>query len=580
MARWVEVMEVNKKDLITLLETIAVYMELKGENPFKVSAFRKAASALEFDDRSLSAIEDFTSLSGIGKGTAAVIEEYINEGTSTVLKELKEEVPKGLIPLLQLPGLGGKKIAKLHKELGIEDVTTLEEACKAGKVQALAGFGKKTEEKILSAIANVGSRPDRLPLAYMLPIAVQIEAKLAELPEIHQYSRAGSLRRVRETVKDLDFIISSEQPEKVKQFLLELPNIKEIIGAGDTKVSLVFGFDYDVSVDFRLVKPEEFVTTLHHFTGSKDHNVRMRQLAKERGEKISEYGVENVETGEILTFSSEEEFFKHFDLPFIPPEIREDGKEVEDFPAYEGELIELSDIKGDLHMHSTWSDGAHSIEEMVEACRAKGYTYMAITDHSQYLKVANGLTRERLLQQKEEIKKINEKYDDILILSGVEMDILPDGTLDYDDDLLAEMDIVIASIHSAFSQPREKIMERLRTAFENPHVDLIAHPTGRKIGRREGYDVDIDLLIELAKETNTALELNANPNRLDLKAEYLRKAQDAGVKIFINTDAHKKETLSHMDVGVSTAKKGWIKKSSVINALETKDLLEFLHNRK
>ncbi|MFP7299559.1 DNA polymerase/3'-5' exonuclease PolX [Neobacillus niacini] len=571
-------MMVNKKDLIRLLETIAVYMELKGENPFKVSAFRKAASALEFDDRSLSDIEDFTKLSGIGKGTAAVIEEYINEGTSTVLTELKEEVPKGLIPLLQLPGLGGKKIAKLHKELGIEDVTTLEEACKAGKVQNLAGFGKKTEEKILSAIANVGSRPDRLPLAYMLPIAEQIEAKLAELPEIHRYSRAGSLRRVRETVKDLDFIISSEQPEKVKQFLLELSNIKEIIGAGDTKVSLVFGFDYDVSVDFRIVKPEEFVTTLHHFTGSKDHNVRMRQLAKERGEKISEYGVENVETGEILTFSSEEEFFKHFDLPFIPPEIREDGKEVEDYTIHE-ELIELSDIKGDLHMHSTWSDGAHSIEEMVEACREMGYKYMAITDHSQYLKVANGLTRERLLQQKEEIKKLNEKYDDILILSGVEMDILPDGTLDYEDDLLAEMDFVIASIHSAFSQPREKIMERLSTALKNAHVDLIAHPTGRKIGRREGYDVDIPMLIELAKETNTALELNANPNRLDLKAEYLRQAQDAGVKLFINTDAHKKETLAHMKVGVSHAKKGWIKKSSVINALEPNDLLEFLHNR-
>lgn len=573
-----EQMDVNKKDLIRLLETIAVYMELKGENPFKVSAFRKAASALEFDDRSLSDIEDFTTLSGIGKGTAAVIEEYINEGTSSVLKELKEEVPKGLIPLLQLPGLGGKKIAKLHKELGIEDVTTLEEACKAGKVQALAGFGKKTEEKILSAIANVGSRPERLPLAYMLPIAESIEAKLSVVPEIHQFSRAGSLRRVRETVKDLDFIIASKHPEKVKQYLLDLPNIKEVIGAGDTKVSLVFGFDYDVSVDFRIVKPEEFTTTLHHFTGSKDHNVRMRQLAKERGEKISEYGVENVETGEILTFSSEEEFFKHFDLPFIPPEIREDGKEVEDFSTHE-ELIDLSDIKGDLHMHSTWSDGAHSIEEMVEACRAKGYKYMAITDHSQYLKVANGLTRERLLQQKEDIKKLNEKYDDILILSGVEMDILPDGTLDYEDDLLAEMDFVIASIHSAFSQPREKIMERLTTALRNANVDLIAHPTGRKIGRRDGYDVDIDMLIELAKETNTALELNANPNRLDLKAEYLQKAQDAGVKLFINTDAHKKETLAHMAVGVSTAKKGWIKKSSVINTLEPNDLLEFLHNR-
>ncbi|MDN3018443.1 DNA polymerase/3'-5' exonuclease PolX [Paenibacillus sp. BSR1-1] len=571
-------MEVNKKEIIRLLEMIAIYMELKGENTFKVSAFRKAANALETDERSLTEIEDFTSISGIGKGTAAVIDEYIKEGSSSVLKELKEEVPAGLIPLLQLPGLGGKKIAKLYQELGIEDVTSLKEACEAGKVQGLAGFGKKTEEKILSAIANVGSRPERLPLAYMLPVAEQIEARLSEMTDIDRYSRAGSLRRMRETIKDLDFIIGTLNPESVRQQLLELPYIKEVIGAGDTKVSLVFELEYDVSADFRLVKPEEFITTLHHFTGSKDHNVRMRQLAKERGEKISEYGVENVETGEILTFSSEEEFFKHFDLPFIPPEVREDGKEVETF-SHNQELIELEDIKGDLHMHSTWSDGAHTIEEMAEACRKRGYQYLAITDHSQYLKVANGLTPERLLRQREEIKKLNEKYDDFLILSGVEMDILPDGTLDYDDELLAEMDFVIASIHSAFSQPREKIMERLKTALTNAHVDLIAHPTGRKIGRREGYDVDIDMLIELAKETKTALELNANPNRLDLAAEYLRKAQDAGVKLLINTDAHMVDTLKHMAIGVSAAKKGWIKKSSVINALDRNDLLEFLHNR-
>ncbi len=573
-----ENLEVNKKEVIRLLETIAIYMELKGENPFKVSAFRKAASALETDERVLSEIDDFTAISGIGKGTAAVIDEYIKEGASSVLNELKGEVPSGLIPLLQLPGLGGKKIAKLYKELGIVDVSSLKEACESEKVQALAGFGKKTEEKILSAIANVGTRPERLPLAYMLPIAEQIEARLAEFPDVDRFSRAGSIRRMRETIKDLDFIIATNQPAQVRDYLLKLPNIKEVIGAGDTKVSIVLGLDHDISVDFRLVRPEEFITTLHHFTGSKEHNVRMRQLAKERGEKISEYGVENVETGEILTFSSEEEFFKHFDLPFIPPEIRVDGKEVETFTANE-ELIELEDIKGDLHMHTTWSDGAHSIEEMVDACRARGYQYMAITDHSQYLKVANGLTRERLLKQKEEIKKLNQKYDDILILSGVEMDILPDGTLDYDDELLAEMDFVIASIHSAFSQPREKIMERLKTALENAHVDLIAHPTGRKIGRREGYDVDVNLLIQLAKETNTALELNANPNRLDLTAEYLRKAQDTGVKILINTDAHQMDTLKHMEIGVSAAKKGWVKKSSVLNALNKYDLLEFLHNR-
>ncbi|WP_042459542.1 DNA polymerase/3'-5' exonuclease PolX [Neobacillus dielmonensis] len=571
-------MEITKKEIIRLLETIAIYLELKGENSFKISAFRKAANALEADERGLFEIEDFTSIPGIGKGTAAVIEEYIKEGTSTVLKELKEEVPPGLIPLLQIPGLGGKKIAKLYQELGIVDVTSLKSACEAKQVQSLAGFGKKTEEKILSAIENIGTRPDRLPLAFMLPLAEQIEVKLSEMKDIERFSRAGSLRRMRETIKDLDFIIATNNYESVREQLLQLPSIKEVIGAGDTKVSLTFAFDYDVSVDFRLVKPNEFITTLHHFTGSKDHNVKMRQLAKERGEKISEYGVENVETGEILTFSSEQEFFNHFGLPFIPPEVREDGKEVDTFSEHE-ELIELGDIKGDLHMHSTWSDGAHTIEEMAEACRARGYQYMAITDHSQYLKVANGLTRERLLQQREEIKRLNAKYHDFVILSGIEMDILPDGSLDFEDDLLAELDFVIASIHSAFTQPKEKIMERLKNALENAHVDLIAHPTGRKIGRREGYHVDIPMLIELAKQTKTALELNANPNRLDLAAEYLRQAQDAGVKILINTDAHRLDTLKHMEIGVSAAKKGWIKKSTVLNALDKYDLLDYLANR-
>jgi DNA polymerase (family 10) len=575
----VENLEVTKKEIVRLLETIAIYLELKGENSFKISAFRKAATALESDERSLNEIEDFTSIPGIGKGTAAVITEYMHEGFSSVLKELKQEVPPGLIPLLQLPGLGGKKIAKLYQSLGVEDVSGLEEACRAGRVQALPGFGKKTEEKILSAILQAGNRPERLPLAYMLPIAEQIEEKLANMDDINRFSRAGSLRRVRETVKDLDFIIATDHPSSVRMQLLSLPNIKEVIGAGETKVSITLDLHYDVSIDFRLVKPNEFATTLHHFTGSKEHNVRMRQLAKERGEKINEYGVENVETGELQTFSSEAEFYQHFDLPFIPPEIREDGKEVDEYSEKIG-LICLEDIKADLHMHTTWSDGAHSIEEMAEACRTRGYRYMAITDHSQYLKVASGLTPERLLKQREEIKKLNEKYDDFTILSGVEMDILPDGSLDYDDSLLEGMDLVIASIHSAFSQPREKIMSRLKAAMENVHVDIIAHPTGRLIGRREGYDVDIDLLIEIAKETNTILELNANPNRLDLASQHLRKAQEAGVMIAINTDAHQIGTLSHMEIGVATAKKGWIKKSSVINTLELNDILAFLHNRK
>ena len=561
-------MSVNKKDIIKLLERIAIYMELKGENPFKVSAFRKAAGALETDDRSLTEIGDFTALNGIGKGTAAVIEEYMESGTSSVLEELQEEVPKGLIPLLQLQGLGGKKIAKLHKELDVRDVNDLKRVCEEGRVRDLAGFGKKTEEKILAAIEDAGTRPERLPLAFMMPIALDIEAALDSMADIIRYSRAGSIRRMRETVKDLDFIISTDNPESVKEQLLSLHGIKSVIAAGDTKVSLTLDYQYEVSVDFRMVKDHEFITTLHHFTGSKDHNVRMRQLAKERGEKISEYGVENSETGEITTFESEEQFFAHFQLPFIPPELREDGAEVEDYQAGK-EVLSLEDIKGDLHMHTTWSDGAHTIEEMAEACRAKGYSYMCITDHSQYLKVANGLTPERLREQNRIIRELNDKYDDFIILSGVEMDILPDGSLD-------ELDLVIASIHSSFSQPAEKIMDRLKTALENPHVDIIAHPTGRLIGKRSGYEVDMDQLIKLAAETNTALELNANPNRLDLSPDNVRKAQEAGVTVVINTDAHSIDMLEHMAVGVSAAKKGWIRSGSVLNAVDADGFRSFL----
>ena len=572
-------MSVKKKEVVRHLETIAIYMELKGENSFKIAAYRKAAAALAENDEQLENITDFTTISGIGKGTSAVIDEFMKEGSTSILNELKEDVPQGLIPLLQLPGLGGKKIAKLYKELKINNATDLKEACRKKEVQKLAGFGEKTEEKLFAALENIGTRPERLPIAYMLPIAEKIESELADIVEIKKFSRAGSMRRMRETIKDLDFIIATENLAAVKAKLLKMAGIKEVIAAGDTKVSLVLEEKYDVSVDFRLVKPQEYATTLHHFTGSKEHNVRMRQLAKERGEKISEYGVENNETNTITTFETEEEFYAYFDLPFIPPEIREDGKEVEAYTA-ESNFLSLADIKGDLHMHTTWSDWAFSIEEMVEAARTKGYTYIAITDHSQFLKIANGLTPERLRKQQQEIKRLNEKFTDITILSGVEMDILPDGTLDYEDDLLAELDIVIASIHSAFSQPKEKIMERLARAMQNPYVNIIAHPTGRMIGRREGYEVDIQMLIKLAKETNTALELNANPNRLDLSAQSIRLAQDAGVKIAINTDAHKIKTLDHMSLGVATARKGWIRKETVLNAMKRDELLQFFHNKR
>ncbi|OAK68298.1 DNA polymerase/3'-5' exonuclease PolX [Lederbergia galactosidilytica] len=570
-------MKINKKDVIRLLEQIAIYMELKGENPFKISAFRKAAFALEADDRSLSEISHFSELPGIGKGTEAVIEEYIFEGHSSVLANLQEEVPGGLIPLLQLPGLGGKKISRLYQELAVVDVETLKAACESNQVASLKGFGEKSQTRILEAIAEAGSQPDRLPIAYMLPLAKNIEHYLGKIEEITEFSRAGSLRRMKETMKDLDFVIATEHGKAVKERLLSMPDVQDATVSGDTKITLTLLGQYKVSVDFRIVQPQEFASALHHFTGSKDHNIRMRQIAKERNEKISEYGVEQTETGKVLTFNSEAEFYQHFQMPLIPPEIREDGKEIDEYRS-ELSFIELDDIKGDLHMHTTWSDGAYSIEEMVEACRRKGYQYMAITDHSEFLKVANGLSPDRLRSQIEEIRKINEKYNDITILAGTEMDILPDGSLNYDDDLLAELDIVIASIHSSFSQSQAKIMERLKNAMENPHVDIIAHPTGRLIGRREGYDVDIKLLIELAKQTNTALELNANPARLDLSAKHIRMAHEAGVKIAINTDAHNKENLEYMKVGLASGRKGWLSASSVLNVWPLEKLREFLNS--
>ncbi|WP_010532449.1 DNA polymerase/3'-5' exonuclease PolX [Lentibacillus jeotgali] len=569
-------MAVNKKDVIKLLEKIAVYLELKGENPCKISAYRKASQALERDDRSIAAIDDFTKIKGIGNGTASVITEYIQHESSETLSQLENEIPAGLIPLLDLPGLGGKKLAKLYQELNITDADSLKKACEKKEVEQLEGFGKKSAEKILTALAEANERPERLPIATMLPLAEEIEDYLETIPEIQDYSRAGSLRRMRETVKDIDYIIASDNPSAVRDRLLELERVKEVIAQGETKVSVTLEDVYDINVDFRIVEPVEFASTLHHFTGSKDHNVAMRQLAKSKGEKINEYGVEVEETGETLTFKSEREFFDHFDLHYIPPEVRENTGEVETYrePV---PLVELEDIRGDLHMHTTWSDGGQSLEEMVNQARLKKYDYITITDHSKYLRVANGLNETRLRKQRDAIAELNEKYHDIHIFAGVEMDILPDGSLDFSDEFLQEMDFVIGAIHSSFNQSREKIMQRLNAALDNPYVSLIAHPTGRLIGRREGYRADVEQLIERAKATDTALEINANPNRLDLSSEWVQKAQEAGVKLAINTDAHDYFMLEHMKYGVGTARKGWIRKDTVLNTWSKQKLMDFMN---
>ncbi len=564
----------NKKIIIRTLEKIATYMEIKGENPFKVSAFRKAAQALELDQRSLDEIEDVTKLKGIGKGTGEVIAELLETGKSSVLEELQEEVPKGLIPLLKLQGMGGKKIAKLYKELGIDSAESLKQACVDHEIQKLPGFGPKSEEKILKELMVFESKPGRHPIWKTEEAVKFIEDILVGIEHISEFSVAGSYRRTKETSKDLDFIIATSEPKSVKEKLLSALPVQETIASGDTKVSVTVEFQDMIDIDFRLVAPKEFVTALHHFTGSKDHNVRMRQLAKSQQKKISEYGVEQPD-GSIMTFESEVEFYDHFGLPFIPPSVREDGREI-DRLAELPELVTLEDITTDLHMHTTWSDGAHSLPEMVEAVRSKGYSYMAVTDHSHYLKVANGLTPERLLEQNKEIRDLNEKYSDFDILSGTEMDILPDGTLDFDDEVLGQLDFVIASIHSSFQQPREQIMDRILTAMKNPLVDMIAHPTGRIVGQRTGYDPDVEQLLDWAKEYGKIVELNASPYRLDLAVEYLEMAQEKGVPVAINTDAHAIEQLEVMATGVKHAQKAWLKKDNVVNTWPLERLRAFI----
>ena len=563
----------TKKDVIRLLEKIAVYMELNLENPFKVSAYRKAAAALETDGRTLDEISDFSELKGIGKGTNDVITEFVQTGKSSVLKDLTDKVPPGLIRMLKLPTLGPKKIAKIHDALGIDTLEGLKAACENNEVSALSGFGKKTEENILKSIETVLNRPERYPINRILKFKQVITDVIDTIPGVERYDMTGSGRRTKETSRDLDFIVKVENYQLFTQTMIEQNFVTEIVSQGDKKLSLEIEHDFDkINVDFRFVNGDEYISTLQHFTGSKEHNVKMRQIAKSRGEKISEYGVETPDG--LKTFQSEEEFYHYFDLPYIPPAMRETGKETD---IDISEIVSLSDIKGDLHMHTVYSDGANSIRDMVEAAREKNYSYIVITDHSKSLRVANGLSDERLLEQLEEIRAIDQEYDDIDVYSGTEMDILADGTLDYSDEILSQLDYVIAAIHSSFQQSEEDIMHRLKTAMDNPYVRHIAHPTGRLIGVRDGYPVNMEELFDYAEKTNTILEINANPQRLDLSSNAIA---NQNVMFTVNTDAHHTDHLDFMHYGVSTLQKGFVKTSQVLNTLSREEFKAYINKDK
>lgn len=574
----------SNRDVADLLYELADYMEIDGENPFRANAYRRAARAVERLREPISEWKErLTSIEGIGKGTAAVIQELLETGEITQLQAYREKMPPGLMTLLAIPGLGPKSVKTLYRHLNITNVEALEKAILEKAVRNLPGFGAKSEAKILEGIKRAGKRPERLLLGHALPAAEQLLARIARIPGVEKASLAGSIRRMEETVKDIDLIVAAPRAEEAAAAIVELPEVHEVIDRGPTKVSIFVQAEWPVQVDVRIVTPEQYATALHHFTGSKEHNVRIRQLAKQKGWKVNEYGVEQVKDGRTMTFASEAEFFGKLGLPYIPPELRQGQGETAYVPEKEkwiGDLVTEMQIKGDLHMHSVWSDGRHSIREMAEAAKAKGYEYIAITDHSRSLAVAGGLSIDELMQQREEIEQVNREVEGITVLAGVEMDILPDGRLDYPDDVLRALDFVIASVHSSFQQDERTMTKRILHAIDNPHVHMIAHPTGRLINRRDGYAVNLQEIFKRAAETKTVLELNANPNRLDLSAPHLRQAvEEYGVMIAVNTDAHRIDGLDLMRYGIGTARRGRLTAAHILNTRPLDEVLAILRRK-
>ncbi|MDK2871421.1 MAG: polymerase [bacterium] len=517
-----------------------------------------------------------TEIPGIGKDLAAKIMEFLSTGRIADYEKLKKGIPPTLLELLSVPGVGPKKAKLFYERLGIKSVRELEDAAKKGMLAGLPGVGAKTEEKILKGISLWRKSRERRSLGRILPLAQEIIAKLSEAPSVKKISAAGSLRRMKDTVKDLDILVVSTEPMDVMKRFVSLPFVMEVLGMGPTKSSILTNEAFQV--DLRVVPEESFGAALQYFTGSKNHNIHLRQIAIKKGLKVSEYGVFK-ENDEKIAGYTEEDVYHALGLPWIPPELREDRGEIE--AALEGnlpKLIEITDIKGDLHVHSKWSDGAHSIEELVQKALERGYKYIAITDHSKALGVARGLDEERVLKQIEEIRAIQERYHNIKILAGIEVDILQDGSLDLPDEILSKLDIVIASVHSAFNMSQEEMTRRICKALSNPYVDILGHPTGRLIEEREGYQVDIMAVLQKAREENVALEINAFPQRLDLNDINAKIAKEMGVKLAINTDAHTWGQFDFMVFGVATARRGWLEKEDVINAWDTEELLRWLQS--
>ncbi len=567
----------KNQEIARIFNDIADLLEIKGENPFRIRAYRRAAQNIEGLSKDVSEIskEELMTIPGIGQDLAGKVEEYVKSGRLQFYEDLKKEVPEGLSTLLSVPSLGPKTAKLLYEKLNIRDIETLEKFAKEHKLIGLPGIKEKTEENILKGIEMLKRGLERQPLGKVLPIANEILEHLRKKAPVKKLSVAGSIRRWKETIKDIDILATSENPKEVMKVFVHLPNVKEILMQGPTKSSVIL--NEGLQVDLRVVEEESYGAALAYFTGSKAHNIRLREMAVKSGLKINEYGIFREKDDKKIGGKDEEDVYKVLGLPYIPPELREDTGEIE--AALKGrlpKLIELKDIKGDLHVHSKWSDGSHDFDELADEARKRGYEYIAITDHSKGLGIARGLTAERLLEQKKKLEALNKRLKGFRFLSGIEVDIRSDGQLDLPDDVLKNMDIVIASIHSGFKQSKEQLTKRLVSAIKNPYVSVIAHPTGRLIGERDSYDIDINEILKIAKEKGTAFEINAYPLRLDFNDVYARKAKEMGIPLVIGTDAHLLSQFEYMTYGVSIARRGWIEKEDILNTLNYDSLLKVL----
>lgn len=565
---------INQK-LAKILYDIARYLEMDGV-PFKPYAYEKVATAieaLEYDVKEMyerDGAKALKNIPGVGEGIAKAIEEYIKTGTIRIYKEYRKKLPIDLDELVRIEGVGPKKAKILYEKLNVRSAKDLEKAVNAHKVAPLFGFGEKTEKNILEGIAFLKRDKGRFLLSEVMPTAKEIVKKLENLKEVKKISLAGSVRRMKETIGDVDLLAVSNNPTKVMDFFCKLPGIEKIWAKGTTKASIRTDLGFDV--DLRIVPEKSYGSALQYFTGSKEHNIATRMIAIGKGLKLNEYGL--YKGSKMVAGKTEEEIYRAIGSPFIPPELREDQGELN---GKLPDLIERKDIKGDLHCHSDWDGGEDSIKKMAEAARKLGYEYIGISDHTKFLKIELGLNEKQLAKQRKEIDVLNKKMGKgFKVLQGCETNILADGSVDIKDEALSKLDYVIAGVHSQMKMSKEEMTERIIKAMRNKNIDIISHPTGRILRQRDEYQVDLDRIMKVAKETGTILEINSSPDRLDLKDVNIRKAKEMGIKMIINTDSHKKEQLGQMEYGISQARRGWAEKFDVINTQSLEKLMKSL----